>query len=122
MTGRKRHEYTKRLRFKKVGTGVEYISDEPVKRGRVIVLTNIAVEDETSELTYVRIGKRISGYFHSWEEQKTPAAAALTFDDGEWWIRESEYFQAELSGGQADDVCFAYLDGYWFEWPENPRS
>lgn len=114
----KRYPYTKTIPLTKAGTGVEYISDDPVKPGRRVVLRNIAVEDETSALTYVRVGKNSGGQFFPWAEQKSPAAGSLSFDHKEWWIREGEYFQAKLNGGAASDVCKAYIDGYWFEYKE----
>lgn len=114
----KRYPYTKRIRLTKAGTGTEYISDEPVKPGRRVVLRNIAAEDKTSALTKVRVGKRTEGVFFPWAEQQSVSAAELVFDHKEWWIREGEYFQAELVGGAASDECWAYVDGYWFDWRE----
>ena len=119
MADRKRYPYTKRLKLIKAGAGAEYISDNPVKPAKVLVLTSISVEDKTSALTKVRIGKQSGGYFHSWEEALTPAAGELSFSAEEHWIRTAEYFQAELTGGVAADECWAYLDGYWFKWEES---
>ena len=116
--GRKRYPYTKPLKLIKAGTGTEYISDEPVKDGRVIVLTSVSVVDETSALTKIRIGKNTGGYFMPWEEELSPIANELCFSQEEHWLRTAEYFQAELVGGAANDVCWAYLDGYWFRWEE----
>ena len=115
---RKRHLYTKRLKLIKTGTGTEYISDEPVDADRSIVLTSISVIDETSALTKIRIGKKSAGYFMPWEEELSPIAAELCFSQEEHWLRTAEYFQAELTGGAASDVCWAYLDGYWSEWED----
>ena len=114
---RKRHPYTKRLKLIKAGTGTEYISDEPVKDGRVVVLRVISAENKTSALTKIRFGKKTGGFFLPWAEQKAPAANELVFsDDIEHWIRQGEFFQAELVGGAANDECWVYLDGYWFTW------
>jgi len=115
---RKRHPYTKRIKLIKAGTGTEYVSDEPVKPNIIIVLTSISVVDETNALTKVRIGKKSAGYFMPWEEELSPIAAELNFSQEEHWLRTAEYFQAELVGGAASDICWAYLDGYWFKWGE----
>lgn len=122
MAPKKRYRYTKHLFFTKVGTGVEYFSDKEVESGRIIVLTSIAVEDETTSLTYVRIGKESGGRFFPWEEQKTPAAAELSFSQEEHWLREAEKFQVKISGGAASDKLHAYLDGYWFESQEEAEA
>ena len=113
---RKRYVYTQPLFLKKVGTGTEYLKGELVKAGRVLVLTSVAVEDKTSALTSLRIGKISGGAFFPWQEQKTPQAAQLYWSDKEQWIREAEQFAVELIGGVAADACWAYLDGYWFYW------
>ena len=115
---RKRHLYTKRIKLVKTGSGAEYISDEPVRPNQVIVLTSVSIIDETSALTKVRIGKKTGGFFMPWEEELSPIANELNFSQEEHWIRTAEYFQAELTGGAANDVCWAYLDGYWSEWED----
>jgi len=122
LDSRKRHPYTKPLFLKKAGTGAEYLKDDPVQMGRVLVLTSIACEDETSALTDVRIGKFSAGAFLPWEEQKTPVAGELVFSQEEHWIREGEQFAARFNGGAASDVCKVYLDGYWFYWSEKARA
>jgi len=109
---------SKRLYLKKLGTGVEYVDDEIVKTGQLLTLTNVAVEDETSALDYVRIGKVTAGYFHIWEEQKSPAAGELVFTTEEHSIREEEHFRCEVKGGAANDVIRVYLEGYWQYWKE----
>jgi len=118
MAPAKRYVYTKPLFLKKAGTGTEYIKDDLCKEGRVIVLKSIAVEDKTSALTKVRIGKFTGGAFLPWEEASAPAEDELSFSQEEHWIREGEQFAAELVGGAASDECWAYIDGYWQRWKE----
>lgn len=118
MTENKRYPYTKRLKLVKAGTGEENIDDEPVKEGRILVLTSISLEDETSALTKARIGKVTAGYYHPWEEQDTPAQNELVFSTEEHWLRTGDKFRAVVTGGAADDIIFVYLDGYWKKWKE----
>jgi len=114
MGNRKRYPYTKPLVFKKVGTGVESFYDDLVKAGRELVLTSIAVEDETTALTYIRIGKESGGTFFPWEEQQTVAADELVHSSEEHHLRGNERFECKINGGAADDIVKAYLDGYWY--------
>lgn len=116
MTPRKRYVYTQPLFLKKAGDGTEYMKDKLVKAGRIIVLNSIAVEDKTSILTKVRIGKITGGVFFPWEEALTPAIGELSFSQEEHWLREGEQFAVELVGGAENDKCWAYIDGYWFYW------
>lgn len=113
MGNRKRYPYSKRLKLVKEGSGAENIDDKVVKSGRVIVLTGVSVEDVTSALDRVRIGKHNGSYFHPWEEALEPEAGELSFSQEEQWIREGEHFRAVLTGGDAEDVCWVYLEGYW---------
>lgn len=113
MVNRKRYPYTKRLKLVKEGASAENIDDDKVRDGRALVLTSISVEDKTSDLTKVRIGKVTGGYFLPWEEALTPAVGELSFSSEEHWLRQGEHFRAVLTGGNAKDVCFVYLDGYW---------
>lgn len=106
--------YTKRLPFKKAGTGKETIDDDIIKEKQRVVLNSIAFEDENSLLDYVRIGKMSAGAFHIWEEQKNVAAAEVVFTTAEHVLEAGEKFRCEIKGGAANDICTVYLDG-WME-------
>lgn len=110
--------YTKRLRLDKAGTGSEYIDDDRVWPGRILILENVAVVDKTSAVTYFRIGKMSGGERLPWMEQQTISADNVTWKNGEWRLREGENVYAEINGGAAADECWLYLDGYWYEGDE----
>jgi len=111
---RKRYPYTRRLFLKKVGVGEEYIDDLIVEAGKVVVLRNIVVVDETTALTYSRIGKMSGDDYIVWNGKDSPAAKSVLAHPYECWLREGEKFRAALLGGLANDLCYAFLDGYWF--------
>lgn len=112
----KRYKYTKRIRYVKLGAAQESIVGEVPHVGKVIVLTNIGVLDEdlVNALSKIRIGKQTSGYFHPWEEEPNPAINVLYHNELEHRLWEGERFEAQLTGGGVDDVCWVFLDGYWF--------
>jgi len=114
----KHTRYWKLLELTKVGTGTEYIDDKQVKEGEVLVLNDISVEDQTTALDYVRIGKMTAEYYHAWEEQKNPDAAEVVFSQEEHRLYEGEYFRCEISGGAASDKINVYLEGYKTSWKE----
>lgn len=115
MSIKKRAVYTKRISLKKAGTGAETMDGDRVEHGQRVVLNSIAFEDATTLLTYVRIGKFTQGYFHIWEEQKNVPAGEVVFSTEEHLLAEGEKFRCEISGGAANDVCNAYIDG-WTEY------
>ena len=114
----KQYRYLKELYLKKAGTGEENIDDEPIDPKKMMVLENISVEDETSALDYIRIGKMSGNRFYPWEEQKSPAAAELIFTSEEHKLRMGEYFRCKVKGGAANDIIRVYLEGYWQYWKE----
>ena len=114
----KMHRYRKILELTKAGTGAENIDDDPVEQGKLLTLESVAVEDETTTLDYIRIGKVSAARFHLWEEQLNPDAAELVFTNDEHKISEGEHFRCKVSGGAASDKIRVYLSGYWQYWKE----
>ena len=114
----KQFRFEKLLTLKKEGVGVEDIDDAPVAPKTMLVLDDIAVEDETSALTYIRIGKVTAGRFRPWEEQKSPSAAEVVTSTEMHKMRDGEYFRCRVSGGAANDIIRVYLSGYWQYWSE----
>ena len=114
----KQFKYHKVLTLKKAGTGEENVDDDPVNPKVLLTLEDVAVEDETTALDYIRIGKVTSEGFFLWEEQKSPAAAELVFTSEEHKLRMGEHFRCKVKGGAANDVIHVYLEGYWQYWKE----
>jgi len=104
--------YTKPLALTKVGAGVEYIDGDLIEPDERVILNSIAVEDETTALTHIRIGKISGKEFILWEESKGALAGQLVHSQEEHVLAEGEHFRAELSGGAANDKCRVYLDGW----------
>jgi len=114
----KQFRYEKMLTLEKAGTGEENIDDNPVAPKTMLVLDDISVEDETSALTYIRIGKFTAGRFRPWEEWLIPDADELAFSQNTHKLRDGEYFRCKISGGAANDIIRVYLSGYWQYWKE----
>ena len=113
-----KHRYNKKLDLTKAGTGVEYIEDDAVESGKILVYESIAVVDENSSLSYIRIGAMTPSYYELWEEELAPNANELCFSQEEHTIRELQRFRCEINGGTANDKIHVYLTGYWQNWRE----
>jgi len=110
--------YIKRLPLEKEGSGVEVIDDEPIAIGMMLILEKIAVENETSALNYIRIGKMGLGFYFLWAEKKNPAAGELVKSTEEYKITADHNFRCEVDGGNAGDKIYVYLEGYTQHWRE----
>jgi len=113
-----KHRYNKKIEYTKIGTGIEQIDDDIVDMGTLLTLESIAVVDETTALTYIRIGCMTPAYFELWEEQQTVSANELIFTQWEHTMREGQHLRCEISGGAASDKIKVYLQGYWRKWKE----
>lgn len=93
--------------------GTNEIAFPRVEPGRQYHITRIAVENETSASTDVRILVRGHGYDHYELEQDSPAAATLYWDSDPIDLGEGEDFVAKWTGASASDLLLFYVEGYW---------
>jgi hypothetical protein len=114
----KQIRYKKYLYLKKEGVGVETLDGDPVDPHKQLVLEDIAVEDETSALNYIRIGKMDGSNFFLWEEHKNPNAGELVSAAKFHKLNMGECFRCTVSGGVANDIIRCYIEGYIVDWKE----
>ena len=106
-------EYKQEAKEKSDGSTNVDIEFSAVSNGYKRTLQNISCEDETSGVTYLRIGYITQfGVEHWWVEQKTPQAGVL------YWISDLKVIQAgdklviRFNGSSNNDILAAYVDGY----------
>ena len=100
------------LRFVSAGVATEYIDDGPVKPGAMRIINRVAIENQTTGFTQLRIGVWDGANFQMLEEQKTPAAATLYWTADPIYLSEGENIRIELVGCTPNDVVTAYVDGF----------
>ena len=99
------------LKFVSVGSAVEYIYDNIVRPGDILILDRVAVENETSSYTQLRIGVLSGGVFYPFEEQKTPSLDTLYWASDEIVVAPGENLVIELTGCTSGDKVNIYLCG-----------
>ena len=108
-TGRIRR---KPLRFASAGVATEYINDDIVRPGWAQLITRIAIENETTAFTSLRIGVWDGANFHLLEEQKNPVVDTLYWTTDHIYLSEGENLRIELKGCASGDVVKLYIDGF----------
>ena len=94
------------------------IETPPVPTGRIWVITNCAVEDQTNNFTSVRVFIKNPGYNHWLLEDVTLLAGRLYWHDGEIWVPETRVLVARFVGTTTGDVLRTYLNGFVLVQPE----
>ena len=90
----------------------------PVPTGRIWVVTNLAIEDETHNFTSVRVFIKDPGYNHWLLEDVTLLLGRLYWHDGEIWVPETRVLVARFVGTTTGDVLRAYINGFVLVQPE----
>jgi hypothetical protein len=90
----------------------------PVPTGRIWVITNVGMEDETSNFTSLRIFIRDPGYNHWLVEDVTLLAGRLYWHDGNIWVPETRYLVCRFVGPGGSDLLRAYINGFVLRQPE----
>ncbi len=103
----------KPIRLVSDGSATEYIDDDRVKPGYEHIITRIAIENETSGFTRLRIGTWDGANYQLAEEQKNPAAATLYWTTYPIYISEGENLRIELKGATLNDIIMVYVDGFF---------
>lgn len=91
----------------------EDLSFGPIKPGRLYCVQWVAVEDETTGYTFLRILKTTPGADHHYLEERNPAAANLYWNDTPIYLQELETLISRLTGVTSGDVLRAYYSGWW---------
>ena len=88
------------------------INDSQIESGFIAVFTRIAVENETSDYTRIRIGVVSGGIFHPHEEEQNPNEDTLYWTSEEFYLSEGENIRLELTGTTNADRINVYVEGY----------
>lgn len=103
------------------GSTVDIVSP-PVPTGRIWVITNLAIEDETTLFTSVRGFILDPGYNHYLFEDYSLLAGRLYWHNGEFWVTEGRCVVCCFTGTTTGDVLRAYLNGFQLLMPEEFKN
>ncbi len=99
------------------GATNEEITLGPVPPGRLWVITNIALEDETTAFTSARVLMTGYGEEHMLIEGITLGAATLYWADSSLYIPEGRTLLFRFVGTTSADVLAAYINGFEVKQP-----
>ena len=100
---------------KVAAAGTNEIAFPRVEPKRQYHIARVAVENETTASTDVRILVRGHGWDHYEMEQDSPAAATLYWDSDPIELSEGEDLVAKWTGATANDRLVFYVSGWWVE-------
>ena len=108
------------IQEKKASAGAtnEDITIGPVPPGRLWVITNIALEDETTAFTSARVIMTGYGEDHPMIEGVTLGAATLYWADAQLYIPEGRSLRIRFVGTTSADVLAAYINGFEVKQPQ----
>ncbi len=92
--------------------GNEDIIIGPVPPGHLWVITHVAIEDEDSAFTSVRISVTGYGEDHHVFENITVAEDALTTFDDDFFVPEGRSLRVRFVGTTSADLLAAYIQGF----------
>lgn len=96
-------------------TGTNNVETDPVRERRLYCLQRVAVENQTTAYTDLRILKGGGGEEIVIQEEDTPLAATLYWTDEPIYLTEGQYLIARLTGCTASDVIKVYVSGWYRE-------
>lgn len=99
-------------RLVSAGATNEEITIGPVPPGRLWVITNLALEDETTAFTSARVLMTGYGEEHVLIEGVTLSAATLYWADTSLYIPEGRTLLIRYVGTTSADVLTAYINGF----------
>lgn len=100
----------------KVATaGTNDVKTDPVRPGRLYCLQRVAVENESTAYTDLRILKGGGGQEIVVQEEDTPLADTLYWTSCPMYLTEGQHLIARLTGCTASDVIRVYVSGWWKE-------
>ncbi len=110
--GQKRHPFHLELGAT-ASAGTNDLAQSRVDAGKLCCIQRVAVENETTTYTDLRILIDNFGVEFLLEEEDSPQAATLYWMTGEVYLREGQRLVARLTGCTASDVLRAYITGWW---------
>ena len=99
----------------KAAAGSNDLAQEQIPDGRLYCIQRVAVENETTAYTDLRILIAGGGEEFLLVEEDNLTAATLYWMDEPAYLREGQYLVCRLSGCTANDVLKAYITGWWQE-------
>ncbi len=88
------------------------VDDPKIESGYMAGIMRIAVENETSDYTRLRVGVVSGKIFHPHEEEQNPNADTLYWTSEEFYLGEGENIRIELAGTTSGDRINIYIEGY----------
>ena len=86
---------------------------DAVPNGYKRTIQHISCEDETTDLTEIRIGyKTRFDRYHWWTEQETPRAGVLYWMNDSKVLEEGSRLVVRFTGSTDDDILAVYVDGF----------
>lgn len=110
--GQKKHPFD-RILAKVAAAGSNDVAMDPVDTGHLYCIQHVAVENETSSCTDVRLLKAGIGGEFLLEEEDNPQAATLYWSSQSYYLHEGQYLVARFTGCTASDRLRVYLTGWW---------
>ena len=107
-----KHPIVKNVRKVSAALTNEELEFEPVPPGRMWVIENIALEDETNAFTSLRVYVRMGGINQYLLEDYSLLAGRLYWHDGPLYIPTRTILVARFVGTSASDVLQAYINGF----------
>lgn len=98
---------------KTAAAGSNDVVTDPVRSGRLFCIQRVAIENETSPCTDVRLIKGGSAGEIVLEEEDTPQAAVLYWTANPFYLTEGQYLIVRFAGCTASDVLRVYVCGWW---------
>ena len=110
--GRQGNLFRRRITIVSAAEATLNINDELIKSGFIAGIMRVAVENETSDYTRLRIGVVSGNIFHPHEEEENPNANTLYWMSEEFYIGQGENLRIELTGTTSSDRINVYIAGY----------
>lgn len=106
--------YSRTVRAVSTGAAQFFLMDERIKSGHWLFIQNLAVEDETTAPSKIRVGRGTDERnVHYWEEEPAPALGVLfTTVKPLHQVPEGNRVIVRFDGTVAGDRLAAFIDGY----------
>lgn len=104
--------YQKRIDHAASGAAIEDVTDDPVDVGKTLIVQAVAVIDQTTAFTKLRIGYKRGSLFHGFFEQDTAALNTTYNLDVPMILIEGDMVCAQLVGATAADKVIIEIQGY----------
>jgi len=113
MLNRAEKENVFRQRLSKVAAGGTFddLKFGPIKAGEIYHIQGLAMENEATTITDIRVFIDGHGYNHYLYEQKAPAAGYLYWAEDDFYVFEGEELVIRFTGCDPLDKLAAYLNG-----------